>query len=193
MKITSIGVLWIGLALGTPAVANPWWMHGSDANEADFLPPDQAFRVSAVVDGNFLRVRWVIADGYYLYKSRMEIKAESPDLTLSAPAWPHGIVKIDPFLGTQETYEQQVEASVAFTRFDYGAHPIELKVTYQGCAKAGLCYPPISKVLAPRAAPPAVAAVPHPWEGRAIIGGVLAFLIAGLVLRKGRKLDMPAA
>ena len=193
MKATSIGMLWMSLALSATALANPWWIRGSAANEADFLPPDQAFRVSAVIDGPLLRVRWVIADGYYLYRSRMEIQAESPDLRLAAPVFPRGIVKIDPFLGTQETYEQQVDAAVAYARVDYGAHPIELKVTYQGCAKAGLCYPPISKILAPRAAPPAAAPVPHPWEGSAIIGGVLAFLIAGLVLRKGRKLDMPVA
>jgi thiol:disulfide interchange protein len=86
-----------------------------------------------------------------------------------------------------------VEATAVYTRFDAGAHPLQIKVTYQGCAEAGLCYPPISKVLFPQQAAPAAAPTPHPWEGVAILAGGLAFLLAGLLLRKGRKLDLPAA
>ena len=80
-------------------------------------------------------------------------------------------------------------------RFDYGAHPLQIKVTYQGCAEAGLCYLPITKVLFPESAAPAsILQTPsHPWEGIAIIGGALAFLLAGLLLRKGRRLDLPAS
>jgi thiol:disulfide interchange protein DsbD len=183
------------LSLAAPASAKPWWMRGVESNESDFLPPDVAFRVASRVDGNVLRVRWVIADGYYLYRHKMEIKAESPDLTLSAPSFPRGTLKTDPYLGTQEIFVQQVEGTVAFSRFDAGAHPIQIKVTYQGCAEAGLCYPPLSKVLFPGAEGAATAAPgqPHPWEGVAIIGGGLAFLLAGLLLRKGRRLDLPAS
>jgi thiol:disulfide interchange protein len=70
-------------------------------------------------------------------------------------------------------------------------------VTYQGCAEAGLCYPPITKVLFPEQAaqgvvPAATPATP-PWEGVAILGGAISFLLAGLLLRKGRKLELPAA
>jgi thiol:disulfide interchange protein DsbD len=175
------------------ASAKPWWMRGIESNESDFLPPDVAFRVSAHVDGNVVRVRWIIADGYYLYRHRIEIKAESPDLSISAPALPKGVLKSDPYLGTQEIYQQQVEATVPYTRFDAGAHPLQIKVTYQGCAEAGLCYPPISKVLFPESAAASVAPAPHPWMGVAILGGGLAFLLAGLSLRKGRKLELPAA
>ncbi len=79
-------------------------------------------------------------------------------------------------------------------RIDGGAHPIQIKVTYQGCAEAGLCYPPITKVLFPSIGSPAAAASvpPYPWESAAIIAGAVAFLLAGLVLRKGRKLEIPA-
>ena len=105
---------------------------------------------------------------------------------------PRGVSKTDPYLGTQEVYLQQVEGTVAYKRFDYGAHPIQIKVTYQGCAEAGLCYPPITKVLFPQGAAPVAAAPSHPWEGIAIIGGALAFLFAGLLLRKGRRLELPA-
>ena len=176
------------------ASAKPWWMRGIESNESDFLPPDAAFRASARVDGNVVRVRWLIADGYYLYRHRIEITAESPDLALAAPLLPTGLLKSDPYLGTQEIYQQQVEATVPYTRSDAGAHPLQIKVVYQGCAEAGLCYPPISKVLFPeQAASGGVVPAQHPWMGVAILGGVFAFLLAGLFLRKGRKLDLPAA
>ena len=175
------------------ATAKPWWMRGVESNESDFLPPDVAFRAAARVDGKVIRLRWVIADGYYLYRQRMEVKAESPDLVVSQPIFPQGTAKTDPYLGTQEVYFQQVEASVPFSRIDGGAHPIQVKVTYQGCAEAGLCYPPITKVLFTDHALTPEAGAPTPgWEGIAIGGGALAFLVAGLLLRKGRRLDSPA-
>ena len=182
------------LGLAGTAQAKPWWMRGIDSNETDFLPPDVAFRVAARVDGNVVKVRWVIADGYYLYRSKIDVKAESPDLAVSSPELPRGTVKTDPYLGTQQIYTQQVEAVVPYSRVDAGAHPLQIKVTYQGCAEAGLCYPPITKVLFPIVGSPAVAAREplHPFESTAIIAGACAFLLAGLVLRKGRKLDIPA-
>jgi thiol:disulfide interchange protein DsbD len=187
------------LLLAGTAAAKPWWLSGAATNDDGFLDPNVAFRVSAGVDGNAIRVRWIIADGYYIYRQKIEIRPESPDLTLSAPQLPPGLVKIDPYLGRQEIYQQQVEAIVPYSRTDAGAHPLQIKVTYQGCAEAGLCYPPITKVLYP--AHPLVGTAPasaapvgtHPWEGAAILGGAFAFLWAGLVLRKGRKLEIPAA
>src|SRR5260221_6638550 len=144
-------------------------MRGVESNESDFLPPDAAFRVSAWADGNVVRVRWVIADGYYLYRHRIEIKAESPDLVIAAPLLPKGVLKSDPYLGTQEIYQRQVEATVPFTRFDAGAHPLQIKVTYQGCAEAGLCYPHISKVLLPGHAAPTSVSTSNPSVDAAML------------------------
>src|SRR6202167_3617862 len=164
------------LLSGGSVMAKPWWMRGIESNETDFLPPDVAFRAGARLEDGTLRVRWVIADGYYLYRAKMSVAAESPDLVVSGFSLPRGTVKTDPFLGTQEIYTQQVEGTVAYRRFDYGAHPLQIKVTYQGCAEAGLCYPPITKVLFPEGGAPAAApaaATPHPSEGVAILGGGL--------------------
>jgi thiol:disulfide interchange protein DsbD len=173
------------------ASAKPWWTRGVESNEADFLDPDLAFKAAVRVDGAVLKVRWVIADGYYLYRQRMAIEPESPALVLAPASFPAGVQKTDPYLGTQEIFLQQVEATVPYTRLDGGAHPIQIKVTYQGCAVAGLCYPAISKVLFAPATAIAPQVASHPWEGVAIAGGGLAFLLAGLVLRKGRRLDTP--
>lgn len=198
-SLAALGIALLAAASITPlcagkAQAKPWWMRGIDSNETDFLPPDVAFRVGAQVDGTVLRVRWVIADGYYLYRSKIAIKAESPDLAVGVPELPPGVTKTDPYLGTQRIYTQQVEATVPYSRIDGGAHPLQIKVIYQGCAEAGLCYPPMTKVLFPSIGAPPTAAVepPQTFESTAILAGAGAFLLAGFVLRKGRKLDIPA-
>jgi thiol:disulfide interchange protein DsbD len=178
---------------GGSVCAKPWWMRGIASNETDFLPPDAAFRVGAQIDGSVVRVRWVIADGYYLYRRKMSVAAESADLMVFGLSLPRGTLKTDPFLGSNEIFTQQVEGIVPYRRLDYGAHPMQIKVTYQGCAEAGLCYPPITKVLFPTGSATASASPPHRWEGVAIVGGACAFLLAGFLLRKGRNLELPAA
>jgi len=193
MKVTIALILIAAIGpLASPAQAKPWWMRGTDSNETDFLAPDVAFRAGAAVEGQHVRIRWVIADGYYLYKEKIEVQAESPDLVVGRPELPPGMMKTDPFLGRQEIYTQQVEARVPYSRGDFGAHPLQIKVTYQGCAEGGLCYPPITKVLFPSATlPEGTVNTPHRWELIAILGGLLAFLLAGFTLRRGRKLPLP--
>jgi thiol:disulfide interchange protein DsbD len=192
MKLGRLLIM-VTLLLGGVAHAKPWWMRGVESNDTDFLPPDAAFRVGAQADGHLVRVRWVIADGYYLYRQKIAVTAESPDLMVLGVALPRGTLKTDPYLGTNEIFTQQVEATVPYRRLDYGAHPMQIKVSYQGCAEAGLCYPIMTKVLFPTPAGGFTPAAPsHRWEGVAIIGGLLAFLVAGLLLRKGRSLELPA-
>ena len=193
----------LGLAcavgLSATAAAKPWWMRDSAASETDFLPPDVAFRVDSSVDGDHVEVHWIIAAGYYLYRDKIEVLAESPDLVVSRPDLPVGTPVSDEFFGVQQIYTEEVTASARFTRSDFGAHPLSIKVRYQGCAKAGLCYPVITKVLYPTALPETGAAAGASasagalrWESGAILGGCLAFLIAGLRLRKARRLPTPA-
>ena len=188
--LLSVGLL---LFLAGSAMAKPWWMRGIESNQTDFLPPDVAFRTGARVEGGTILVHWVIADGYYLYKQKISVAPESPDLIVSTISLPPGTLKTDPYLGTQEIYTHEVEGSVTYRRFDYGAHPLEIRVSYQGCAEAGLCYPLIAKVLSPAGAPTAAPSSPPSWEWVAIGGGFFAFLLAGLLLRKGRTLPLPAA
>jgi thiol:disulfide interchange protein DsbD len=81
-RIQLVVVSGLLLLLSAPmtAGAKPWWMRGVDSNETDFLPPDVAFRLAAHLDGDLIKVRWVIADGYYLYRQKIEVRPESPDL-----------------------------------------------------------------------------------------------------------------
>jgi len=173
------------------AHAKPWWVTGPVANEHEFLPPDVAFRVAAHADGTRLHVRWVIADGYYLYRSKLDVKAESPGLELGTPSLPRGSPMTDEYFGAREVYLQQVEALIPYARLDAGAHPLQIRVSYQGCAMAGLCYPVIVQVLFPDSPVAAAPPVSHPWEGLAIGGGLLLFFGAGVNFRKTRRPAVP--
>jgi thiol:disulfide interchange protein DsbD len=112
----------------------------------DFLPPDRAFRFDALPDGtDRVRLNWEIADGYYLYRARIKIVTPSPRAQLGTPQMPQGQIKTDEYFGRQEVYHHELVATVPVLRATGGAFELPLQVTYQGCADAGLCYPPITK------------------------------------------------
>jgi thiol:disulfide interchange protein DsbD len=104
----------------------------------DFLPPEQAFKLSArMLDAHTAEVSYAIADGYYMYRERFKFTAAGA--TLGAPQIPPGKVKFD------ETFNKDVETyhhNVAIRIPVQGAGAFTLNVTGQGCADKGLCYPP---------------------------------------------------
>ena len=116
----------------------------------EFLDPDIAFRpsVSASADGSELVVRWEIAEGYYLYRDKFRINvADGAGVTLQDAQFPAGDMKDDETFGRVEVYHNQVEARVPLTRTQTEPTDIRIKVDYQGCAEAGICYPPQNKLL----------------------------------------------
>ena len=121
---------------------------GGRGAKDDFLPPEQAFQLSAAGDGSRVRLHWLIADGYYLYRARMKISGEGPLALLGAPEWPAGESHRDDFFGEQEIYRGDLSVAVPYARSGPGAASLAVKVVYQGCADAGLCYPPQTQVIA---------------------------------------------
>ena len=122
--------------------------------EPEFLHPDDAFRVVASAPETELAViRWRIEPGYYLYAKRMEVllaEGSPPGTNIAEVELPRGEEQEDPYFGRVEVYRHEVAASV---RLGYAGQPpsaVTLDVIYQGCADAGLCYPPIRKSLAVR-------------------------------------------
>ena len=117
----------------------------------DFLPPDKAFRFDAFADGtDRVQLSWAIADGYYLYRARIKVKTPSSSAQLGVPEFPAGQVKTDEYFGKQEVYHHELTVTVPVARASGGSLDLPLEVTYQGCADAGLCYPPQTKVLSVR-------------------------------------------
>ncbi len=112
------------------------------ANEPQFLEVDQAFAFDFNQQGNQLHLSFTIADGYYLYKKQFQYVAKEAEI--GTPSYPDGVMIEDEFFGESEVFYNGVSITV----------PIEsanadgiVKVRYQGCADAGLCYPPTVKVV----------------------------------------------
>jgi thiol:disulfide interchange protein DsbD len=114
-------------------------------DEADLLPIDQAFALSAKAnDRGRLEFTWQIADGYYLYRHRMGAEPQA-GFTASAPlALPPGTAYTDEFFGDVETYRGTVTGTLDGTA---SADTVQVKVKYQGCADIGICYPPHTQLL----------------------------------------------
>jgi thiol:disulfide interchange protein DsbD len=117
------------------------------ASEADLLPVDQAYPISIdAVRTDSVRIRWGIADGYYLYKHRTAIESDNPEVTLEPLQLPAGKPYRDEFFGDVETYRKELVTTVRFSAPDGTGHLL-LRLQYQGCADIGICYPPQNKRL----------------------------------------------
>jgi thiol:disulfide interchange protein DsbD len=114
---------------------------GVAAAEPKLLEPERAFALSVqAIDEKSIDVRFVIASGYYLYREKMKFAVE-PAVLASTPQLPPGTVKDDPFFGTVETYRGLFAVRLPLA----GAGPglkVTVKAESQGCADAGVCYPP---------------------------------------------------
>lgn len=112
--------------------------------QEDFLDPEKAFVLSAVMKTpDTFEVHFKVAKGYYLYRERLgfTVKPEGA-ATIGAPELPQGEVKYDPtFEKNMEVYHQDITVSVPVAP---GGDAFTLDVAYQGCADAGLCYPPMT-------------------------------------------------
>jgi thiol:disulfide interchange protein DsbD len=111
---------------------------GAETRAADFLEPEQAFRLKAeTVDAQTVRLSWIIAPEYHLYRDRLSFNAAGGQV--AAPSLPAGLRKFDAnFNKEMETYQDKLTVNLPLT----ATAPFTLTVGYQGCADAGLCYSP---------------------------------------------------
>ena len=111
------------------------------AHAEEFLDPEQAFKLRVETRENLeLAVVWEIAKGYKLYQESMSAKAVDPAVTLPSLTLPQGKRSYDKALGKEvSTYQNSVSGLIAMPP---GIKAFDLDVSYQGCAIAGLCYPP---------------------------------------------------
>ncbi|MBH0038792.1 protein-disulfide reductase DsbD [Pseudoalteromonas sp. SWN166] len=102
-----------------------------------FLPVDQAFVFDFDQQGKTLFVGWDIAPDYYLYKKKIEIIAKGASIKVGDSG--SGEIIEDEFFGKTEVFFNSASVVSKLSNITEGA---VVKVRYQGCAKAGLCYPP---------------------------------------------------
>jgi thioredoxin:protein disulfide reductase len=115
----------------------------------DFVDVDVAFKVMAsATAADRIEVDFVVLKGYYLYRNKMKfVVDEGQPVALGAPDLPTGDTKEDEYFGKQEVYHHDVVARLPVSRGSKEAFTLPLKVTYQGCAEAGLCYAPQTKTF----------------------------------------------
>jgi len=135
--------------------------------EPEFLPVDEAFALSTeTADDGALLAYWDMPDGYYLYRHRFDFTLKDPEAAVLGPAeLPPGKDKVDEYFGAVEVYYHRVQARVPIGD---AQGPVEVGISYQGCAEAGLCYPPERRwvvVDAAFASPAAPAAESAPMSG----------------------------
>lgn len=118
---------------------------------SQFLPVEQAFVMDFRQQENKLQVSFTIADGYYLYKDKF--KFVGIDAAFSHPQYPKGVMITDEYFGESEVYFHQVVLDIPLSQLGSEAM---LKVRFQGCAEAGLCYP-VQTLDIPLIAPAATA------------------------------------
>ncbi len=154
------------------------------------LPPNRAFRFHAAIVQGKLQVRWTAAPGYHLYRSRVHLAVGPQSVRLAPYHLPPGRWVNDPAFGHQQIYEGRTTLTVPFAQLAAG-QLVRVVARYQGCANAGICYPPLSKTVvlkAPAVAPPharpAALRLAGPLPSRAAPpwGTLALFLVAGLGL-----------
>lgn len=109
---------------------------------SNFIPADQAFVFDFQQNQHDLNLTWQVKEGYYLYRKQVSItpaQASVGALQLPAGEWHE-----DEFYGKSEIYRQHLSVPVTVQQADKGA---TLTVTYQGCADAGFCYPPETRIV----------------------------------------------
>ena len=135
------------LTLETDSVKTLQKLLGQDANEQTFLDPDTAFVLSIQpIADNQLRAVFQIANGYYLYRHKMRFESMDASSPLGQYTLPPGETQDDEYFGRVSIYPQDVAVNLPLLN-QPPPKQVVIKASYQGCAKNGICYSPIEKII----------------------------------------------
>ncbi|OWF79820.1 protein-disulfide reductase DsbD [Yersinia frederiksenii] len=115
---------------------------GQQSSQNRFIPVDQAFAFDFRQQGDQLTLSWQIHPDYYLY--RQQIKIVPQNASLGTFTLPEGIAHHDEFYGEVAIFKQQLTLKIPIMQ---AGEQASVSVTYQGCAEAGFCYPPETRVV----------------------------------------------
>lgn len=110
------------------------------AEEPQFLKVDEAFQFDFSQQGEQVTLSWRIADGYYLYKKQFKTVVKQAELGMHV--FPVAEQVEDEFFGLSDVYRGQLDITYPIVS---SVQDGIVKIRYQGCADAGLCYPPTTK------------------------------------------------
>jgi len=149
------------------------------AHAEEFLDPAVAFKPSArAIDGQTIEVSYAIAKGYYLYRDKFRFAVDGETVALGTASFPKGKEKDDENFGKVEVYYKSVAVRLPVERMSSGPLPLKLNLTSQGCADAGVCYPPQMQSVSlelpdPTSAPPISAAQAESGDESGMIANTL--------------------
>lgn len=142
------GLVLLALLSSAGAAAQPSGLFGD--SRPGFLDVDEAFRFYTSLDsGDTVSVHWTVAPEYYLYQDKFGFSLVSADgatreLEVTLPA---GTRHHDEFFGDVVVYYGTLTTPVALPTDVSADDSYRLQIRYQGCADAGLCYPPQTRLL----------------------------------------------
>ena len=167
----------------------------SQSNQQQFLPVEEAFQVEGRIANGQAVIQFTVTPGHYLYKKRFRFTPVDDSTTLGDPVFPVGKETFDENLGeVLEVFDHSID--IEFPISSTRAMP-ELQVRFQGCAEAGLCYPPHTVTVPlvvtdtslqqnPISAPPGSANIEAPSESssfdKGLLTSLLLFLLTGIGL-----------
>ncbi|MEC9415765.1 MAG: protein-disulfide reductase DsbD [Pseudomonadota bacterium] len=111
--------------------------------QQDLSLTKQAFKpYLSAIDNTTLEIAFQITPNYYLYKDKITVTAENPNIQMGAIELPKGKIKTDEWFGANEVYFNEVFGRIAVSRNTSNADTLTFFVNYQGCLENELCFPP---------------------------------------------------
>gem|GEM_PF-1443285 len=169
-----IVLLFLTFLLAGPLQANPFDV------KPDFLPVNQAFVLTHDRQAYLqMRLFFQIKQGYYLYQKRLKFDGLPPD---QQPQLPPALNHHDEFFGDSAVYRDQLELLIPANAQG------QLRLGWQGCADAGLCYPPQTTAIdlggrvTPAAEQASDQALASGLQSASLAWSLLAFFGLGLLL-----------
>ncbi|MDA0152784.1 protein-disulfide reductase DsbD [Vibrio sp. Makdt] len=126
-----------------------WALFGNDnaepsfgGNNNGFVPVDQAFPFNYYQQDGKVLLDWQVKEGYYLYQHSLSFSGQN--LAIGNVELEDGKPHQDEFFGEVSVYTQPLFVQVPLQSYQDGS---QLIVKYQGCAEAGFCYPPETRII----------------------------------------------
>ncbi|MBZ0333795.1 protein-disulfide reductase DsbD [Marinobacter sp. AL4B] len=142
LKVLSAVAVFTLLSFFVTATAHAAGSSFFNTSNSDFLPVEQALPFNYTSDGGDLVLSWDIAPEHYLYRSRIKVTPLTEGVTIGEPQFSlPGTLTNDEFFGEMTVFFDPVEVRYPVT-LPEGVTEANVQVSFQGCAEAGLCYPP---------------------------------------------------
>lgn len=146
------------------------------ATTADFLSPDQAFKLKlTLTNPTTIQAHFNIAPQYYLYQDKIHFTVKTPTgLSISKTDFPTADIKQDPNFGEMKVYHHDFDVNLTLNRALTPDEAVQIAADYQGCSEKGICYPPQNRIIklgAGSATPNGPSATPAPVAANTTAAG----------------------